>query len=84
MRAVALLQTFGGHGDIVDGCALSGDGALVVSVSDHTVRVWEASSRKCLATLHVDGPLYTCAIARDGEQIVLGGVRGVYFLRLVR
>jgi WD40 repeat protein len=80
----ALLQTMSGHTSIVEGCALSEDAALVVSVSDQSVRVWEASSGECLAILRVDGPLRTCAIAGDGERIVVGGARGVYFLQLVR
>ena len=42
---------------------------------------WDADSGECLATFFADGPLECCAM--HGDLIVTGGVRGVYFLKLV-
>lgn len=67
------------------GCAISADGSIIVSVSyNNSLKVWDMETVECLATLHVDGPLNSCALSADGERIVAAGVRGVYFLRLVR
>ena len=81
----ALVRTLAGHSASVNGCAISGDGSIIVSASlNNTVRVWDRFSGECLATLHTDGHLYGCAVYPDGERIVAVGARGVYFLRLVR
>lgn len=81
----ALVRTLIGHVDIVVACAISADGATIVSASaDETLKVWDGRSGKCLATLHVDGPLSGCDYSADGEVIAATGVRGIYFLRLVR
>ena len=57
----------------------------ILTVSkDRTVKLWSVQSGSCLTTLRVDGPLSSCAWFPDGQQIVVVGSRGVYFLRLMR
>ena len=78
-----VLRTLRGHSDIVNGCCLSPDGELIVSASDDkTLKVWGVHSGRCLTTFYADGKMYCCAT--DGDMLVAGGERGVYFLRLVR
>jgi hypothetical protein len=84
-RSGAELRSLAGHTSAVRGCAISADGSIIVSASsDNSLKAWDARSGKCLATLHVDGRLFGCALQREGERIVAAGMRGVYFLRLVR
>lgn len=81
----ALIRTLEGHAGFVNGCAVSADGKLVVSASsDQTVRVWDGASGRCLAVFYADGQLYGCAFHEETGLVVAVGVRGVYFLRLVR
>jgi hypothetical protein len=47
-----------------------------------TINVWDALYAKCLTTLHVDGPFYTCSIHGEGELMVAGGASGTLLLRL--
>jgi len=83
-RTGAELRTLAGHSSGVSGCAISADGSIIVSASwDNGLKLWDARAGTCLATLHVDGPLIGCALDPDGEHIAAGGVRGVYFLRVV-
>jgi WD40 repeat protein len=78
-----LLRPLKGHEWSVSGCAFSPDGKLIVSASDdRTLKVWDAETGQTLATFFADGPLYCCVVY--GEMIVVGGTRGVYFLKLVR
>ncbi|HET9280182.1 MAG TPA: PQQ-binding-like beta-propeller repeat protein [Flavitalea sp.] len=78
------LQVLRGHSSGVFGCDISPDGKKIASASsDNTLRLWDIRSGNCLATLHVDGRLSSCAWFPDGKQLVAGGQRGVYFLRLV-
>jgi hypothetical protein len=81
----ALIRTLEGHTAWVSGCAVSGDGALIVSASDDgTLRVWDGHSGQCLAVFYADGPIYCCAMHAETGLIVAGGARGVYFLKLWR
>ncbi len=78
------IRTLRGHTGGVNGCALSTDGSVIVSISfDQTIRAWDTQSGECLAALHVDGPLSSCAIYKNGDLILAGGARGAYVLRLV-
>jgi WD40 repeat protein len=50
----ACLQTLEGHSDSVHSVAFSHDSTRLASASsDNTVKIWDASSRKCLQTLEV-------------------------------
>ncbi len=76
------LRTLAGHSGGVNGCAFSPDGKLIVSASsDQTLKLWDAATGTCLATFYADGAIFACAMHE--ELIVAGGVRGVYFLKLV-
>ncbi len=78
-----ILRTLEDHSSFVSGCAFSPDGRLIVSASpDRTLKVWDAMTGQTLTTFSADGAMYRCAAY--GEMIVVGGGRGVYFLRLVR
>ena len=71
-----------GHTSTVSGCAIGPEGDWIVSASDDkTLKIWDAQTGTCCATLHVAGALYACAFCPDGEHIVAVGEKGVYFLR---
>lgn len=74
-----------GHTYVVSSCAVSPDDSLIASVSwDGAAKVWDVKSGKCLTTFHVDGSLLDCAWSPDSRHLVVAGVGGVYFLKLVR
>jgi WD40 repeat protein len=82
-RVVRPRRTLTGHRDDVNGCALNPDGTLIASASeDKTLKIWSVATGECLATLHVDGALASCAFLPDGEGIIATGAAGVYFLAL--
>lgn len=73
-----------GHTRPVESCAISSDGVWIASVSwDGRVRVWEAQTGRCRAVLHVDGPVLSCTWIPGSLDLVAGGSRGLYWLRLV-
>jgi WD40 repeat protein len=47
----ACLSTLEGHSPVVNAVAFSHDSARLVSTSEYTVRIWNASSGECLQTL---------------------------------
>jgi WD40 repeat protein len=68
----ALLRILSGHTDQVWACAISPDGAWIVSASrDGTLKIWDAATGAERATLvgHVDW-VWGCAISPDGAWIV--------------
>jgi WD40 repeat protein len=66
----------------VNGCAISPDGSFIVSASsDNTLKVWDAKTADCLATLYIDSPLNACACSPDNERIVAAGAAGLYCIR---
>jgi energy-coupling factor transporter ATP-binding protein EcfA2 len=70
-----VLGILAGHTGRVWTVVLSGDGKRAVSGSkDHTVRVWDLGSGKCLAVFTCDYAVSSCAWAR--ERIVAGDEGG--------
>ena len=68
----ALIRTLQGHTAGVTGCAVSPDGAFIVSASgDNTLKVWDARSGEARLTLqgHTAG-VTGCAVSPDGALIV--------------
>ena len=68
----ALIRTLQGHTSGVNGCAVSPDGAFIVSASrDKTLKVWDAGSGEARLTLHghTNG-VRGCAVSPDGAFIV--------------
>ena len=79
------LRTLAGHAYGVNSVAVSADGRLALSASDdRTVKVWDLETGNCLATLPLEGPLLSLALAPDGATVVVGDATGgVICLRLV-
>jgi WD40 repeat protein len=68
----ALMRTLSGHADSVLDCAVSADGAMIVSASDDgTLKVWDGRSGAERLTLsgHAGGAK-RCAVSADGATIV--------------
>ena len=64
----------------MNGCAVSPDGAFIVSASwDKTLKVWDARTGTCLITFPVEGALQACTFHPDGKHLVAAGASGVYF-----
>jgi WD40 repeat protein/nucleoside phosphorylase/tetratricopeptide (TPR) repeat protein len=68
----ALVRDLIGHSSSVTGCAVTPDGRRVVSASqDHTLKVWDFDSGRCLATLQGHADLVSaCAVTPDGRRLV--------------
>ena len=68
----ALIRTLQGHTIWVEGCAVSPDGAFIVSASyDKTLKVWDARSGEARLTLQGHTAEVTgCAVSPDGTFIV--------------
>jgi WD40 repeat protein len=69
---------------LVDAVAVTHDGKRAISGSyDHTLKVWDLSSRSIIASFTAESSIACCSIAPDGLTIVAGGEFGrVYFLQL--
>ena len=68
----ALVRTLTGHTERVNACAVSPNGAWIVSASwDKTLKIWDAATGAERATLtgHTGGVL-SCAVSPDGAWIV--------------
>jgi WD40 repeat protein len=60
---------FKGHTDVVNGLALSFDGALLASTSfDHTIKLWAVESRQLIASFHVLDP-HIVVLSPDSNQL---------------
>jgi len=68
----ALIRTLHGHTNRVSGCAVSPDGAFIVSASeDRTLKVWDARTGQARLTLHGHtNRVRGCAVSPDGAFIV--------------
>jgi WD40 repeat protein len=67
-----LMRTLSGHEFWVRGCAISADGAVIVSASwDGTLRIWDArtGAERFMLTGHTD-LVNDCAISADGMVVV--------------
>jgi len=61
-----------GHKDVIVSCLWSPDEAMVLSGSlDRTVKVWDATCGRCLATQHHTRPVKACGWAGRGEQVLV-------------
>ncbi len=79
------VHTLNGHSDAVGGCAISPDGQFIASASgDKTLKIWKVTTGDCLTTLSIDGWLTSVAWHPDGEQLIAGGEKGLYWLRFVQ
>ncbi len=73
------LLELSGHLDLINDCAVSADGALLVSCScDGTARVWSGRSGETLQILREDAGegLASCAFTPDGKAVVGGTWQG--------
>ncbi|HEY6410061.1 MAG TPA: NB-ARC domain-containing protein, partial [Ktedonobacteraceae bacterium] len=68
----ALIRTLQGHTSWVSGCAVSPDGAFIVSASsDKTLKVWDARTGEARLTLEGHTSAVSgCAVSPDGTFIV--------------
>jgi WD40 repeat protein len=68
----ALMRTLSGHAEWVSGCAISADGATIVSASyDGTLKVWDGRSGAERFTLSGhEGVVSGCAVSADGATVV--------------
>jgi len=76
----ALLATYSGHADQVRCCAVSPDGALVVSGGLDGVHVWELASARLLVSMEGSDPgkriHLSCAISPDQRMVAAGDGEG--------
>jgi WD40 repeat protein len=79
------VHTLKGHTGSVSAVAVTPDSRRALSASqDQTVRLWELESGKEIATFTGESEMNRCAIAPDGQTIIVGDALGlVHFLRLV-
>lgn len=85
MQTGVLLHVYIGHTDDVNACAFSPDERFILSASsDHTARIWETATGRCVAVFHAMGQLRACAWSHQSDRIALAGVSGVYLLQFRR
>ena len=80
-ESAELRATLRGHRGRINACALSSDGAIIVTAgADNLVKVWDAVTGRALRSLrgaeYGDG-VWDCAISADGSVIVAAGDDGV-------
>jgi len=75
---LALVRTLSGHAYEVSACAISADGAMIVSASaDGMLKVWDGSSgaERCTLKGHA-GWVRGCAVSADGMTVVSASTDG--------
>ena len=56
---------------------------MISGTGDHTVRLWNVNTARCLAVFTADDVVTSCAIAEDSRTIVVGDASGaVHFIRI--
>jgi WD40 repeat protein/serine/threonine protein kinase len=75
VKACRTLATLKGHAGEVNAVAISADGRHAISGGDdHTVRVWELPSGRCLDVLEGHtSPVLSVSISADGRHAISGG-----------
>ena len=78
------LHALEGHTKLMSSYAFGPNGAWLVSTTyDGTLRLWDATSGDCLRLLVLDDSLRSCAFSKDGQQLAVTGVKGIYWFRVV-
>ena len=70
------LQELDGHQEPVRAISLSMDGTRALTYvpqgsRERTIRLWDLTSRTCIATFTPDRPVSHCVLSDDGEQVVM-------------
>jgi WD40 repeat protein len=75
---------FKGHTEVINGLALSLDGALVASASrDHTIKLWAFESRQLLASFHVQlGFRLPLILSHDSKQLTYARGSNIYVCKI--
>ncbi|HYM76872.1 MAG TPA: TIR domain-containing protein [Candidatus Dormibacteraeota bacterium] len=79
------LLTLDGHASGVSGVAVSANGKYVVSAgfADHTLKVWDTTTRREIAAFTPDSAVQSCSISLLGRTVAVTDVAGgIHYLRL--
>lgn len=73
-KSSGLLHVFGGHGNRVNGVAISSDGKRAVSASwDGSLRYWDLEKREVIRTIHGHrNAIMSVALSADGKRALSG------------
>ncbi|CAO5229682.1 DUF4062 domain-containing protein [Frankia sp. AgKG'84/4] len=73
-----------GHTDDVPAVAVAPDGRWIAAAGrDGTVRIWDPNAGTLAAMIRLNARLHACAWTPSGDQVILGGARGLYLLDLL-
>ncbi|HRE46862.1 MAG TPA: NB-ARC domain-containing protein [Aggregatilineales bacterium] len=72
------------HDGVINRIVFSPDGRHILTCAiDGVLKVWDATLTTLIAAFYADGAIYDAAWLPDGERIVAGGERGLYWLKVV-